>query len=182
MRKPNLPIMSLSLHSNRLRSFTKFFVSRLLVLFVLSSFALTLLPIATTSADHSSMPCCVGKEEGHCDSGLLTPKPPPVNEPMCGLSSLHSQSSHKAETTSSHADVESSQVSAAESISEPCHMDCGACATVSTRNKRQKSLIHARIALHAPATTAAVFDNSISFYSSNENWTRVNPRGPPSTV
>ena len=173
------------LHNNRLRSFTMFFVSRFFVLFILSSFALTLLPIATTSADHSSMPCCVGKEEGHCDSGLLTPKPPPpVTEPMCGLPSLHSQSSRIAETASTHADAESntSQVSAAESISEPCHMDCGACATVTTRNKRQKSLIHARITLHAPAITAAVFDNSISFYSSNENWTRINPRGPPATV
>ena len=178
--------MILHLHSNRLRSITVFFVSRFLVLFVLSSFALTLLPIATTSADHSSMPCCAGKEEGHCDSGLLTPKPPPppVTEPMCGLTSHHSQTSRKAETTSSHTDVESnaSQVSAAESISEPCHMDCGACATVTTRNKRQKSLINARIALSAPATTAAVFNNSISFYSSNENWTRINPRGPPSTL
>lgn len=175
-----------NLHNNRLRSFTIFFVSRFLVLFILSSFAVTLLPIATTSADHSSMPCCAGKDEGHCDSGLLTPKPPPppVDEPMCGLTPLHSQSSGVAETTSPHADVESnaSQVSTAESISEPCQMDCGACATVTTRNKRQKSLTLARIALHAPAITAAVFDNSTSFYSSNENWTRINPRGPPATL
>lgn len=179
--------MILKLHNNRLRSFTIFFVSRFLVLFILSSFAVTLLPIATTWADHSSMPCCAGKEEGHCDSGLLTPKPPPppVNEPMCGLTPLHSQTSRVAETTTSpHADVEAnaSQVSTAESISEPCQMDCGACATVTTRNKRQKSLILARIALHAPTTTAAVFDNSTSFYSSNENWTRINPRGPPATL
>lgn len=177
--------MSLSLHSNRLRSFTMFLVSRLLVLFILSSFAVTLLPIAGTSAENSSMPCCAGKEEDHCDSGLLTPKPRPViTEPMCGLTSSHIESSRAAETALAHADVESnaSQVTAAESISEPCRMDCGACATVTTRNKRQKSLTQARIALHAPATKAAVFANSTFFYSSNENWSRINPRGPPSTL
>ncbi len=177
--------MKLSLQRNRLHSFTISLVSRFLALFILSSFALTLLPIASTSAEHSSMPCCVGKEEGHCDSGLTAPKPRPViTEPMCGLTPSHIESSRIAATTSPHAEVESnsSRITAAESISEPCHTDCGACATVTTRNKRQKSQTQARITLHAPVTTAAVFANSPSFYSSNENWTRINPRGPPATL
>lgn len=177
--------MRLKLERNRLRSFTFLFVSRFLALFILSSFLITVLPIASTSAD-SPMSCCVDKEEGHCDSGVITPKPAPspVTEPMCGLPSVPSHSSRLAETTPQHSDVESnsSRVSAAESISESCRMDCGACATVTTRNKRQKSLTHSRTILSAPVNRAAVFYNSTPFYSSNENWTRINPRGPPSTL
>ena len=178
--------MRMKFQSNRLRFLTMSFVSRFLALLILSSFLITVLPLGGTSAEESSMPCCVGKEEGHCDSGLITPKPapPPVTEPMCGVPSVPGQSSRLAETTSSHADAESntSQVSAAESISKTCRMDCGACATVTTRNKRQKSLIHSRITLHAQAISAAAFYNSKPFYSSNENWTRINPRGPPSIL
>ena len=177
--------MRLKFQRNRLRSFTMSFVSRFLALFILSSFLVTVLPVAGTSAD-SSMACCVGKEEGHCDSGLISPKPepPPVTEPMCGLPSVPGQSSRLAETTSPQTDVESnsSRVSAAESISETCRMDCGACATVTTRNKRQKSLTHSRTTLSAPVNKATVSYNSTLFYSSNENWTRINPRGPPSTL
>src|SRR5829696_3741324 len=34
----------------------------------------------------STMPCCVGKAAGHCDSGIAAKKlPPPPAEPMCGL-------------------------------------------------------------------------------------------------
>jgi hypothetical protein len=177
--------MRLILHRNRLRSFTISFVSRFLAVFILSSFLVTLIPIATASAE-DTMPCCVGKAEGHCDSGLLTPKlpPPPVNEPMCGLGSVHSQTSRIAETTSPHSETESnsSRVTAAESIGDPCQMDCGACATVSSRHKRQKDLILARITDQTPSTTITHLDNSTSFYSSNNNWTRINPRGPPSVL
>jgi hypothetical protein len=170
--------MILNLHSNRLRSFTISLVTRLLAVFILSSFAVTLIPIVSSAED--SMPCCVGKAEGHCDSGLMAPKPPPtVTEPMCGLTPVHSQSSRIAETTSPNAESNSSQFSA-ESISEDCQMDCGACATVTSRQKRQKDLILARITYQTPSSTIPHFDNTTSFYSSNENWTRINPRGPPS--
>src|SRR5215212_431158 len=74
-------------HMNRLRSFTISLVGRFLALLILTSFALTLVPLATTSA--KVMPCCAGKANGHCDSGLAARKPvvPPPDEPMCGLKS-----------------------------------------------------------------------------------------------
>jgi hypothetical protein len=175
--------MRLSLQRNRIPSFTLRFVSRFLAVFILSSFLVTLVPIASTAAA-DTMPCCVGKAEGHCDSGLLAPQPPPppVDEPMCGLASVLGRTSRSAETTAAHAHAESnsSQITAAESVGSPCQMDCGACATVSSRHKRQKDLILARIADPAPSTTITRFDNPTFFYSSNENWTRINPRGPPS--
>src|SRR5215212_10968572 len=88
----------------------------------------------------STMPCCVGKTAGHCESGIAAKKvPPPKSEPMCGLKgaeleddgitivaepvveSQHSHS-HSAETSSSQPAAESA------SLSSPCQMDCSACA------------------------------------------------------
>lgn len=160
---------------NRLHFLTISFVSRFLAVFIFSSFAITLLPIANTSAE-SSMPCCAGKSEGHCDSGLLAPKPRFVpKEPMCGL--------HSAPKANAVKTVVTDPISV-ESVSDEqeCPMNCGACATATSRLKRQKSLMQARTPHYAPSTVAIVFDSTPSFYSSNRNWTRINPRGPPSVI
>ena len=163
--------MKLSPQINGLRSFTIPVVSRFLALLILTSFALTLLPIVSTSAEHS-MPCCAGKSAEHCDSGLTSPKPRPViTEPMCGLPAAQPPSV-EAPTTNPIA-IES------VAIEQECQMDCGACATVTSRSKRQKGLVHARLSLAAPATSSSHFDTSTFVYSSNENWTQINPRGPP---
>jgi hypothetical protein len=188
---------------NRLRSFTISLVGRLLALAIISSFAVTLLPLANTSAKHSLMSCCIGKAEGHCDSGLAAPRPAlPPDEPMCGVKSqsltaesldavtvvadpINPESYHpsllSAETTSRNADAESnaSRITA-ESIDQPCRMDCGACATATTRQqKRQKSIVQARTAYQPPPASTTLFENWILLFSSNETWTRISPRGPP---
>jgi hypothetical protein len=172
--------MRLSLHRNRLRSFTMLFVSRFLAVLILSSFALTQLPIVNSSAEE--MPCCAGKSSEHCDSGLAKPPPRPViTEPMCGLAQTPPVS---AETTSHHhADAESntSQLTA-ESLSQPCRMDCGACVAGISRHERDKSIFHSRISQASPATTSARYNSRAIVYSSNENWTRINPRGPPAVL
>ena len=167
--------MILQPHKNRLRSFTISFVSRFVAVIILSSFAVAQLPIVSTSAEESSMPCCAGKSAEHCDSGLTAPKPRPViTEPMCGL-----------DWTPPSADVQSVTDPVAidaASVEEECQMDCGACATITSRHKRQKSVITARATYVAPATITTRFTNSTVFHSSNENWTRINPRGPPASV
>jgi hypothetical protein len=63
--------------------------SRLIAILVAVSFVAILVPIASASRDKASvMACCIGKEAGHCDSGLTAHKPPPSPpEPMCGLMS-----------------------------------------------------------------------------------------------
>lgn len=158
--------------SDRLRSFTISFVRWFFAVLILSSLAVALLPIVSTSAEESSMPCCAGKSAEHCDSGLMAPKPRPViTEPMCGL-----PSSPPANTATVATDPLAIEAVAVE---QECHMDCGACATVTSRNKRQKAVVQARLTLIAPATSSFHFDNSIFVYSSNENWTQLNPRGPP---
>ena len=177
--------MRSSLHRNRLRSFTITFVSRFLALLILSSFAVTQLPIVNSLAEESTMPCCTGKSSEHCESGLNKPKPRPViTEPMCGLdhSPLPASSPASAEITSQHADAGSnaSQLTA-ESLSEPCRMDCGACATAASRNTRDKSLIHSRTTQACASTAVARYNSSTTFFSSNEKWTRIVPRGPPAS-
>ena len=173
--------MRLSLHRNRLRSFAISFASRFLAVLILSSFAVTQLPIVNSLAEESSMPCCAGESSSeHCDSGLTKPKPRPViTEPMCGLdpSSLLT-----AETTSLDTNAESntSQVTA-ESLSQPCRMDCGACVSGVSRQARDKSLIHSRTTHTSPTTTAARYTSWAAFFSSNEKWTRSIPRGPPAS-
>ena len=176
--------MRLNLHRNRVRSFAMLFVSRFLAVLILSSFALTQLPIVNSSAEE--MPCCAGKSSEHCDSGLAKPKPRPViTEPMCGLpqSAVPQKTLLNAETTSQHVHAESntSRVTA-ESLGKPCRMDCGACATAVSRQARDKSVIHSRTTQTTPSTIVARYNSQATIYSSNENWTRTSPRGPPSTL
>ena len=173
--------MRLSLQRDRLRSFTRSFVSRFLAVFILSSFAVTLLPISTSA--EKSMPCCAGKSSEHCDSGLNKPKPRPViTEKMCGLTSIGvtpiavTSPSNKVTVANDSPAVDSA------SVARECKMDCGACATGASRHKRQKSFVQTRVAYQAPATVSTRFNNPVSFYSSNENWTRINPRGPPAVL
>jgi hypothetical protein len=187
--------MKLILQRRRLRSFTISFVSRFLAVLLLSSFVVTLLPIANTSAE-SSMPCCAGKSSEHCDSGLNAPKVRPViTEPMCGLdwtppasksvveTHAHHSSLLSAETTSQDADAESTtSLATAESISDPCRMDCAACATITSRHQRHKSIVLARTVDVAPLTTATHFESSTPHFLTNQFWTRINPRGPPSEL
>jgi hypothetical protein len=190
--------MRLHPQMNRLRSLTGKLVGRFLALLLLSSFALTSLPLANASA--TSMPCCAGKTHGHCESGLAAPKPvPPPDEPMCGLkksqtltaesldsvtvvaeTDSHDSSLLSAETTSQHVHAESnaSHVSA-ESISKPCRMECGACATATSRHQRQKNAVLARVAYTTPLAATFLVENSLPLFSSNDHWTRISPRGPP---
>jgi hypothetical protein len=187
--------MRLRLQRDRLRSLTISFVSRFLAVFIISSFAVTLLPIVSSSAE-SSMPCCAGKSSEHCDSGLAKPKPAPVvTEPMCGaekpvahasaVTKSHNPPLLKAETTSRSVVVAESNnsLTSAESISQPCRMDCGACATLAARQlKRQKSAVPARVASAALSATTTSIDTETPFVLSTEFWTRINPRGPPSEL
>lgn len=185
---------------NRVRSFTISLVARFVALLILSAVALTSIPLADSSA--SSMPCCAGKAHGHCESGIAAPKPPPPpDEPMCGLKTSQSLTAESldavtvvAETdsdassllnaeassqhTHTHAESTASHVSA-DSISKPCRMDCGACATATSRHQRQKTTLLARFADAAPSTATSLGENSTPLFSSNENWTRISPRGPP---
>lgn len=186
--------MRLRLQRDRLRSLTISFVSRFLAVFIISSFAVTLLPIVSSSAE-SSMPCCAGKSSEHCDSGLGKPKPAPVvTEPMCGaekqvVTKFHTPPLPKnpvsAETTSRSVVVAESNnsLASAESVSQSCRMDCGACATVAARQlKRQKSAVQARVAYAAPSAFTTSFDTETPFVLSSEFWTRITPRGPPSEL
>lgn len=172
--------------TNRIRSFTISLVGRFLALLILSSFAVTLLPLANASAN--SMPCCAGKADGHCDSGLAAPKPAlPPDEPMCGLKTSQSLTAEALDAVTvvaehaHHADSHESEGNAFKtaSVSKQCHMDCGACATSTSRHKRQKGVVPAKTT-NAPAqTTIARVENHAPFFSSIEVWTRISPRGPP---
>ncbi len=171
---------------NRLRSFTISLVSRFLAVFILSSLAVTtLLPLTSSAA--SSMSCCVGKAEGHCHSGLKTPKPaPPPNDPMCGLKSqpltpesLDAVTVVAEPTADADAHDANGTAFKVASVHQHCHMDCGACATSASRHKSQKDAAQAKTT-HAPsATVIARVEHRAPIFSSNENWTRISPRGPP---
>jgi hypothetical protein len=153
-----------------------------LCFFVALSFFATLAPIASASKD--AMPCCVGKA-GHCDSGIAAKKvPPPPAEPMCGLDNAAAEddgitivaepSSQTAETTSHAAE--------STSVSKPCRMECGACAAASSRQqKRERGIVEAGHQASNLTSTSHREDLPLVF-TSNENWPRINPRGPPRHV
>jgi hypothetical protein len=185
--------------------------SRLLAIWIAISFIATVVPIASASWEKSGvMACCIGKEAGHCDSGLTGHRypPPPPPEPMCGLTSTSldsitivaepatksHNSRHSAESPSSLAGAESqaggnSQTDAetrvtaeSPSIHKPCQMSCGACTARASRlQKRQKDIIQAKTS-HVFASGAILrFENLPRVFSSDQSWTHISPRGPPAT-
>ena len=171
----------------------------LLCLLVALSFTAPLIPIVSASSGSSTMPCCAGKA-GHCDSGIA-PKQvlPPISEPMCGLkgatmeddgitivaqpSQTESPHSH-SQNASSLAGSDSSRTAAeSASLSQPCHMDCGACLTSSTRTqKRERASVQTTaLRLSSPATSDRFKYLSVLF-SSDLDWKQTSPRGPPSDL
>ena len=158
-----------------------------LCLFVALSFVAPLLPIANASAD--TMPCCAGKA-GHCDSGIAPKRVlPPTSEPMCGLKdatmdddgiTIVAEPVH----TTQHSHSRSSSGPAAESasISKPCHMDCGACATAASRQqKRERGVVLSSAERTQSLTLFSHFQSQPLFFSSNEDWEQTSPRGPPNS-
>jgi hypothetical protein len=161
----------------------------LLCFFVSLSFVAPLLPIANASSD--TMSCCIGK--AHCDSGIAPKRvPPPTSEPMCGLKGatmaddgitivaepVHTKSqhshSHNAKTSSSSPAADSA------SISQPCHMDCGTCATGASRQqKRERGVVQPSADRTASLLPLLQFESQPSFFSSNQDWRQTSPRGPP---
>lgn len=153
--------------------------SRLIAILVAVSFVAIWAPIA--GASPSVMACCVGKESGHCDSGLNAHKsPPPEPEPMCGLTSTsldsitivaelstHSHnSSRNAETQAdaeskagaeshpaaeSEADAKSRVSAQSPSLGQPCQMDCGACTASTSRLQKRQKDIIQARTFKSPA-------------------------------
>ena len=163
-----------------------------LCLFVALSFIAPLLPIANASFD--TMPCCAGKG-GHCDSGIAPKRvPPPTSEPMCGLKSaamesdgvtivaepVHTKAQH---SHSRNAETASSPAADSASLSRPCHMDCGACAAGSSRQqKRERGVVQTSAERTASLTPLLEFESQPLSFSSNEDWDRISPRGPPAII
>jgi hypothetical protein len=140
----------------------------------------------------STMPCCVGKDAGHCESGIAAKKvPPPKSEPMCGLHGAEMEddgitivAEPIAESPHSHsqtAESNSSQPAAeAASLGQPCHMDCASCAASATRQqKRERSIVVANTYHAASPTTSSKYEDESLLFSSTGNWPRIHPRGPP---
>ena len=155
----------------------KYVSKGILCFFVTLSFFATLAPISSASND--AMPCCVGKEAGHCDSGILAhPIPPP--EPMCGLDTItivakpaHKESHHSLSR-------KTSQAAESKSVKKRCQMECGACAASSSRQqKRERGIAQPAADHNASLTILPRFENQPFSFSSNENWTQISPRGPP---
>ena len=172
-------------------------ILRLLCLLVALSFTAPLLPIVSASSG-LNMPCCAGKA-GHCDSGIA-PKQvlPPTSEPMCGLKGAtmeddgitivaqpsQTESPHQHSHSRTLAGSGSSRTAAeSASLSQPCHMDCGACLAGSTRTqKRERTLVQLfALRLSSPATPDRFKYLSLLF-SSNDDWKQTSPRGPPANL
>ncbi|HEY0366693.1 MAG TPA: hypothetical protein VGC73_09485, partial [Pyrinomonadaceae bacterium] len=76
----------------------------------------------------------------------------------------------------------SSSQPAAESasLSRPCHMDCGACATSATRQqKRERSIVPSNTYESASVKASSKYEDKSVLFSSSDNWPQTIPRGPP---
>ena len=165
--------------------------NRLIAMTIAMSFLAMLLPVAVASANNT-MACCIGKDAGHCESGVAAEKvPEPEPEPMCGLTDPHADDdeitivAEPVKNDSHHSAAPSSTNPAAESLSlsRPCEMDCCACAVASSRRQRRDDASAEFIArLLSPSTTASQFESVSLSFSSNEDWEQTSPRGPPPSL
>ena len=157
-----------------------------LCLIVALSFLGTLVPIASASRDKSNaMPCCVGKASGHCDSGIAPKRiPKPTSEPMCGLdNSKIEDDAITIVAEPSHQESHHSPAAESISLNQPCPMDCGACATSSTRQQRREQAILQSVTYHNPSLNIhSRFKYQPFSFSSNEDWEQTSPRGPPTNL
>lgn len=162
----------------------KYIFKGILCFFVAVSFFATLVPIA--GASNEGMPCCVGKEAGHCDSGIPGETiPPPPPEPMCGLDNITvvAEPSHKQPHDSFSQTEETSHAAESNSLGKPCQMECGACAASSSRQqRREKSIGHAATSQNPSLSIHSRFENQPFLFSSNGDWEQTSPRGPPADL
>lgn len=177
--------------------------SRLVALTITLSFIAALVPIAIASANKAStMPCCLGKDAGHCESGIPAEKvSPPEPEPLCGLTPAvsedaartivaepshresHQSQSQKAESGLSNAEPSSSE-SAAESasLSQQCHTDCCACVSGLARNQRERGTPHTNLRQSSPSKKLSYLEANSLLFLSDTGWEQASPRGPPVTL
>lgn len=172
--------------------------NRLVAITIALSFFAILVPIASASWDKPGvMACCVGKEAGHCDSGLAGHKPSPLPkpEPMCGLTSesleavtivaepsIPSHDSRHSAETASQAGADTKLILESASLRRPCPMNCGVCtASTSRLQKRQRDIIQARAFHNSAARAITRFEHLSRVFSTSESSTQINPRGPPAT-
>ena len=174
--------------------------SRLVALTIALSFIATLVPIAIASSNKSTtMPCCVGKDAGHCESGIPAQKVSlPEPEPMCGLTTpeagndgitivaepSHHESPHShgqtAESGLSNAETSSSESAAeSESLSQECHTDCCACVSGLARNQRERGTIYTNFRQSSTSKKLSYLEASPLLFLSDTDWEQTSPRGPP---
>jgi hypothetical protein len=174
----------------------KILPGKLIAITLALSFLTTLVPIIASAAASKSgtMPCCVGKEAGHCDSGIAAkPIPPPQSEPLCGLETAqpddaitiiaepYTKSHHPSSRNAESLSAETSQ-RAVESLTleQSCNMDDCACTIGSVRQqKRERAAGGAYTRKYSPSEVLSRSQDSAIFFSANEDWARISPRGPP---
>ncbi len=176
--------MELDPKQNRLLSLAMLIASRLLVTITALSLIAMLVPIGSASAGKSNtMACCIGKQAGHCDSGLSARKRrQPKPEPMCGLKPTRVNDEIIIVAESS-ADAESQDSSTpalgSASLSKPCPMDCGACASRSARQQKREKSAHSSSPQNPPSTILWKPEARSNTVASNEDFERASSRGPP---
>lgn len=157
---------------------------RFVAMIVALSFLVMLVPISIALAtNHGSMPCCIGKSAGHCDSGLSARKRrQPKPEPMCGLKpariddeiTIVAEPSGDAESQDS-----STPAVGSASLSRPCPMDCGACAGRSARQQKRERSAQSSSPQNPPSTILWKPEARSTNVASNEDFERASSRGPP---
>ena len=171
-------------HSNWITVLAISIARRFVAIIVALSFLVMLVPISTALASNpGSMPCCIGKSAGHCDSGLSARKRrQPKPEPMCGLKPTRINDDITIVAESS-ADAESQDSSTpalgSASLSKPCPMDCGACAGRSARQQKREKSAHSSSPHNPPSTILWKLEARSTTVASNEDFERASSRGPP---
>ena len=75
------------------------------------------------------------------------------------------------------------QAAESASLSQPCHMDCGACLASSSRTQKRERVLAQEFALRLSSTAIPDWFNYQSLlFSSNVDWKQTSPRGPPADL
>ena len=82
-----------------------------------------------------------------------------------GKSASHCHSDFKSKTTAS--------------VSNPCPSDCCTCCAPAQQTRRERTAAQPIVKLASPTVVHSFVVNFTRLVRSREEWTRVNPRGPP---
>jgi hypothetical protein len=175
--------------TNRIRAITISIARRLTASALTASIIATIVPVVVSSSslgNSSTMACCIGKSEGHCNAGLHLRKPvQPEPEPMCGAKTVQLVDAVTIVVDEIVSEAPEASRAALETprISRPCPLDCSTGTASATRQQRKEKSVGRSFVSPLTLPRILIEQNfSAVACQSTASLEHISPRGPPGAL